>query len=291
MNTQLSSRDLGKLSAYLDGELSQAEITRLERRLETEPELRAVLQELHQTRMVLRRLPSRKAPRNFTLSRRMFGQNAPMPGAYYAVRSTLVTVSLVLVLVFVTNVLTYGPMLAVPGSEPMALVADHDAGAIAEQEVSEPAVEVMQTMEYAAPALAEEAPPMDKSVGEQPSEPPAVGEGRATAVAGNEFASAAAATPTPQAASTPVGMASGMPAQPEQVESDELTPWRSATDLQAQEGITSVSGRVDTTQSFIPGPRLWLILEVGLLVFILLLGLAMFIIRQIVIHKWRTKMK
>lgn len=67
MKTQLTPRDTQQLSAYLDGALSSAERADLEKRLATRADLAAGLEELRQTRAVLRAAPRRKAPRNFTL--------------------------------------------------------------------------------------------------------------------------------------------------------------------------------------------------------------------------------
>ncbi len=75
----LSFRDLELLSAYLDRELSQKEKTRLVARIIKEPELARALEDLRQTRHMLRRTPRRKAPRNFTLTPKMAGIRPPVP--------------------------------------------------------------------------------------------------------------------------------------------------------------------------------------------------------------------
>jgi hypothetical protein len=78
----MNRRDIELLSAYLDGELKFSDSARLESRLKTDPELASVLSDLRATRTLLRKLPSRKAPRNFTLTRKMVGQNPPLPRTY-----------------------------------------------------------------------------------------------------------------------------------------------------------------------------------------------------------------
>ena len=78
----MNQRDLELLSSYLDGQLNPSDSARLEGRLKTEPQLASVLNDLRSTRALLRRLPARKAPRNFTLTRKMVGQNPPLPRAY-----------------------------------------------------------------------------------------------------------------------------------------------------------------------------------------------------------------
>ena len=92
----MKQRDLELLSSYLDGQLSPSESARLESRLASDSELRAVMDDLRGARSLLRRLPARKAPRNFTLTRKMVGQNPPMPRTYSAFRfvTTLATLLL-----------------------------------------------------------------------------------------------------------------------------------------------------------------------------------------------------
>ena len=77
----LSFRDMEQLSAYLDGQLSPARKTRLEKRIRSDQALVAALEEIHQTRSLLRRMPRRHVPRNFTLTARMAGIRAPVPRA------------------------------------------------------------------------------------------------------------------------------------------------------------------------------------------------------------------
>ena len=71
MKAQLSSKDLIQISAYLDGELSEREKTKFEKRLQTEDNLKLALQDLHQTKQLIRKLPPKKAPYNFTITQSM----------------------------------------------------------------------------------------------------------------------------------------------------------------------------------------------------------------------------
>ena len=66
-----NSRDLNTLSAYLDDTLKENQRERLLFRLEREPELRQWLNNLRQTKALLKRLPRLRAPHNFTLSQEM----------------------------------------------------------------------------------------------------------------------------------------------------------------------------------------------------------------------------
>jgi anti-sigma factor RsiW len=78
----MNQRDLELLSSYLDGQLKAPESARLEIRLKSDPELASALNDLRAARTLLRKLPQRRAPRNFTLTRKMVGQNPPLPRAY-----------------------------------------------------------------------------------------------------------------------------------------------------------------------------------------------------------------
>lgn len=99
----MNRRDLELLSAYLDGELKSSDSMRLESRLKTDPELVSVLSDLRAARTLLRKLPSRKAPRNFTLTRKMVGQNPPLPRTYPAFRLATVVATLLFFFSFGVN--------------------------------------------------------------------------------------------------------------------------------------------------------------------------------------------
>jgi len=77
--TTPSFRDVEQLSAFLDGQISRAEQARLEARLKADPALAAALEDLRQSRALLRRTPKRRAPRNFTLTPKMAGIRPPVP--------------------------------------------------------------------------------------------------------------------------------------------------------------------------------------------------------------------
>lgn len=92
----MNQRDLELLSSYLDGQLKPSDSARLERRLASEPDLRAVLDDLRAARGLLRQLPMRKAPRNFILTPKMVGKNPPLPRSYPAFRFVTALASLML---------------------------------------------------------------------------------------------------------------------------------------------------------------------------------------------------
>ncbi len=82
----MNFRDAELLSTYLDGQLTQSEAARLEARLAGDAELRHLLDDLRSARTLLRALPRRKAPRNFTLRPQTRQLAAPLPRAVPVLR-------------------------------------------------------------------------------------------------------------------------------------------------------------------------------------------------------------
>lgn len=99
-------RDIENLSAYLDGQLKDSDAARLEARLKSDPELDSVLRDLRATRGILRKLPARKAPRNFTLTRQMVGLKPPVPRTYPLFRLATVFATLLFVMSLSVNMLS-----------------------------------------------------------------------------------------------------------------------------------------------------------------------------------------
>lgn len=109
-------RDIEQLSALLDGKLSPAEAARLESRLKTDLDLKSILEELTETRSLLRRMPRRKAPRNFTLTPQMAGVKPPVPRAVPTLRFATLLATFLLVFSLATNALA--PMLSMASQAP-----------------------------------------------------------------------------------------------------------------------------------------------------------------------------
>lgn len=101
--TTPSFRDVEQISAFLDGKLPQDEAARLQLRIVADPELSSVYRQLSQTRTLLRKLPARRAPRNFTLTPKMAGVKAPTPRSFPLFRFASAFASLLLVLTFAAN--------------------------------------------------------------------------------------------------------------------------------------------------------------------------------------------
>lgn len=106
----MNDRDLELLSSYLDGQLTPSDSARLESRLKSDGQLASTLDDLRAARTLLRQLPKRRAPRNFTLTRKMVGLNPPLPRAYPAFRFATVVATLLFFFTFGIN--TFAPQLA-----------------------------------------------------------------------------------------------------------------------------------------------------------------------------------
>jgi hypothetical protein len=148
----MNRRDIELLSAYLDGELKPSDLTKLETRLKSNPELASVLNDLRATRTLLRKLPTRKAPRNFTLTRQMAGQNPPLPRTYPIFRLATAVATLLFFLSFGIN--TFGTQMA---SQSMFGIGGGGGGSGGE--VESYAAEAPAMESPAAPAPAEPAAP------------------------------------------------------------------------------------------------------------------------------------
>lgn len=121
MSKQPSSRDLKKLSTYLDGELSASAAKKLEKRLARDLNLRAALQALRQTRSILHRTPRRRAPRNFTLSPQMVAKRPPLPRLVPALNYASLAVMLLFLFSFFSPIRFGGMANEAMAPAPMAL--------------------------------------------------------------------------------------------------------------------------------------------------------------------------
>ncbi|MFN8410937.1 MAG: hypothetical protein U0Z26_00980 [Anaerolineales bacterium] len=109
-------RDIEQLSAYVDGQLSPSDSARIESRLQSDPELAAAYEDIRLARGILRKLPLRKAPRNFLLTRKMVGQKPPLPRVYSLFQYSSVFATILLFLAFAFNSLSVrGTFNQVPG--------------------------------------------------------------------------------------------------------------------------------------------------------------------------------
>lgn len=178
MNDSLSFRDVERLSAYLDGQLSRVEAARLEARLTTDPALRAVLEDLRQARSLLRRAPRRRAPRNFALSPRMAGLRPPVPRGVPLLSWASALAALLFFCTFSGNLVGRLALnAAAPAAAPLPAMGGGYGGGPAEAEEAAPMLAAPASEEAANSARLAEATP-ETQIGE--AEAPA---GEQTAVA------------------------------------------------------------------------------------------------------------
>lgn len=152
--TTPSFRDVELLAAYVDGELNPSDSTRLESRLASDPELRAVLDDLRAARGVLRKLPLRRAPRRFTLTPNMAGVKPPLPRAYPVLRFATAMTTLLLVCTVTFNALgalSFGAAAPPPSLYGMGGGGGEPEQALAPEEPAMPSAEIqiLPTLEAA----------------------------------------------------------------------------------------------------------------------------------------------
>jgi hypothetical protein len=111
-------RDIEQLSAYLDGQLSPSDSARIESRISADSELASALRDLRSARGILRKLPPRKAPRNFTLTRKMIGLKPPLPRTFSFFRFSTAFATFLLMLTFAANSIL--PRVSFGAAAPMA---------------------------------------------------------------------------------------------------------------------------------------------------------------------------
>ena len=259
-----SFRDVEKLSAYLDGQLKPSEVAPLEARLQTDPELASVLQDLRETRSVLRGLPQRRAPRNFTLTPNMVGQKPPMPRTYPVFRFATVLATLLLFFTFATNFMA--PRLTQTASSVPYGIGGSGGGA-------------------AEPELAMEAAPQDLA---EPAEEPAMEESAAP----EEPAAPAAEEPDPpEPAPAPPGEGETTVDDSARIEPT-LQPNGMEKSAPGETYAQEIPPEPDTASQVQPAPP-----PIGASTQILLAGIAILsaiialILRYTTIRKWRAKAK
>ncbi len=111
----MNQRDVEQLSSYLDGGLSPSDSARLKTRLASDLELASALDALRAARSLLRRMPHRRAPRNFLLTPKMVGRRPPLPRSYPVFRFATALATLLFGLSFLTNqVVSFGASAPAP---------------------------------------------------------------------------------------------------------------------------------------------------------------------------------
>lgn len=171
----MNPRDIEQLSEFLDGRLKPSASARLESRLASEPELVSALDGMRESRALLRRMPKRRAPRNFTLTPKMVGLKPPLPRAYPILRFATVAAAFLFAVSFIR--IGSGALgAAQPAAEPAAFSAEaitDEAPLLAA--APGPGEEPVTPAPDAASAEASrsvEQPPAAKSAGEPAPAPP-----------------------------------------------------------------------------------------------------------------------
>lgn len=202
------------ITAYLDGQLSAAERTQLEKELAQNSHLQAELEAQRQVKASLSQLPRLKAPRNFTLDPAVYGQRRPSFAFQIYPKLRLASAAMTVLLVAVVAVEWTVSSNFEPAAAPMASQAEQAEVAMAEAEptlpppalteepslyavtVTEetPVAEITEEVMAASEAgLADDTAAADESLPTVPAIPPNAS-GSAPAV-GGEFSSGAAFQP------------------------------------------------------------------------------------------------
>jgi len=126
MAERLTDRDILLISAYLDERLSTSEKDRVKARVESDPLFNSTYREMAYTRRLLRALPQKRAPHNFTLSAAQVPASRRVPWLQPALSFVSIAAALLLVIVFSSSFL-FGtskgaaPVAMAPQAEEMSL--------------------------------------------------------------------------------------------------------------------------------------------------------------------------
>ena len=131
----LSSSDWLLLSAYLDDQLSDVEKRQMDERLQSDPECLKALDSLRRTSSLLRSLPVRRAPRNFTLSAKSLPRKL-IPSFVSILRFSSAAAALLLVAAFALDLTQRTPLMTVRSA------SEDNLSAVAMESAKMPAAEV-----------------------------------------------------------------------------------------------------------------------------------------------------
>jgi hypothetical protein len=159
MKDKISPKEWETISAYLDGQLSRMEQERLEKALNKKPVLIDALDELHQTRTLLRNQPKIHTKRNFTLTPEQAGIQQERPSSGFTVpvmRTVFILASILFVVIFAGDLLINRSFVS-PGA--MVRAPEEDAmmveKAVPQMAAPEEAFEVIEEGEFESSAALE----------------------------------------------------------------------------------------------------------------------------------------
>ncbi len=129
MSKTFTTKDWIMISAYLDNRLSPAEIEKIEIRTKNDPSFKKALEEIAYTRKMLRSLPQKRAPRNFTLSPAKTKAPIRNPWLQPAFKYVSIAAALITIVIFVSPFLLFGM--------PSAVSREYDASTLTAEKGSE----------------------------------------------------------------------------------------------------------------------------------------------------------
>jgi len=244
MKNNIKSRDWEVLSAYLDGQLSSREQTRLETRLKQDPDLQSALEDIRQTRNVLRSLPKLRVPRNFILTPEMVGLKRDTVRFFPVLRLASVLAMILLAFVFIGDFMLLSTPSTVQPPAPSIVQMESSNDVYTPPQSAEGATVIKEEAEESLGGLAYEAPAMETLTDE------IEGDARAPVM------KASGPTPTVLATSSSVAV---MP-YPVVDEADSLQ------DTSLEDNVTRNT--------------LFRVLEIGLAVIAICAGIAAFVLRR-----------
>jgi len=219
MSRQPSSRDLIKLSAYLDGELSASASRKMKSRLARDPNLLAALDDLRETKSILQRIPKRPSPRNFTLSPQMVAKSPPMPRAYPVFRFASTVAFILLFFSALPNFGTPTKLADQMMMEAAAPAIENFAGAEAEEMMEMPAAEAPSLAQAeSAPAEGEPAAPEEPAPApEADAEKATVDRAEGAIISTPTVIPTQIVSPTPETLVVPPTEPTAQPASPQRI--------------------------------------------------------------------------
>jgi hypothetical protein len=286
MNAPLTPGDWEFLSAYLDGQLTEAEKRRAQDLLARRADLRQAFEELRRTRAALRAAPHRRAPRNFTLTPAMARQARSafhwgwVPSFSFA--SALAAVLFVLSFIFRLSPLGLPAMAPMAAPAPLAVQSERAAQQknLAESPTAAPLIlwnDPGSASSGAGGGLAAGAPLVDQALAATPE------------TAAQVYASPATPTPTPPLKSAAAPQATTNTAQDNQTSSAAASPILGVAPTEAQgQIVTDAYRQADQPQTVEAAPYAvaspapaslnWTWVQAGLAGIALVCGLAAFIL-------------
>jgi anti-sigma factor RsiW len=276
----MNQRDLELLSSYLDGQLKPSDSARLETRLTSDPNLRSVLDDLRAARGLLRQLPMRKAPRNFTLTPQMVGRKPPLPRAYPAFRFVTALSTLLFFVTMGVNFLV--PQMA---SQPQGFFGKGGGGAPEINAAQAPAAAATE-----APLAAAEASAATQVATEAAAMPaPAATQLPATQAPAEAPSTGLVPAPTTTPVIGSISVSTAMPPSAEdtaraaaETPSEKTAPGEALPD-ENQFQAPNVPPRPEVKP---PVPPVWEILLAGIAV---LGAVVMLLMRRLAVERWRRK--